>query len=45
MTHIQKLFLLLDLKQREGGMQAVCDIEITGTLCIHLNIEHPTRFK
>ena len=26
-------------------MQTVCDIENTGTLCVHLNIEHPNRLK
>ena len=25
-------------------MQTVCDKEITGTLCVYFNIEHPIRF-
>ena len=25
-------------------IRTVCDIEITGTLCVYFNIEHPTGF-
>ena len=31
-------------KQGREGIRTVCDIEITGTLCVYTNIEHPTGF-